>query len=435
MKYNWKQIRQDAILGLSFGQRQGAGADKDLIAQIKHMVMASQQKRLSPIMNQHDLELCFTANLQRKLIGEEVIELFRTFNGDFDIYAFMYLVRYCRHNQYSLPNHLIIELFEYHPDYETWGKWMSLLLEDDQIKIWYIYEESLEEYLKQVEHTGLGFDSDWHIKTIQKSFWKALNDSDKTSAQAILDEAYQHPLAKKDIIKQYVHFLEDQLTNPSYIIEQINACMQYWSEFGDRKLEGSLKQFLLGIHIKTLIEVIGEDKMDQLLAFESFLNVIVENLYRHNDFQHASWLLRRLLQKGIIINSDFAYQHLLFGVSEEDYKSIWVDIVMGRIPEVHARMIYGMFIFSWQELPLSLVKQIVPLLNPSAFPPGLFYILDRLTYIVSSSDLQEAYHYFSNLNNPVIARSELDGRMQMEQYLVKRKGLLEVLNKYGQLPK
>ena len=108
---------------------------------------------------------------------------------------------------------------------------------------------------------------------------------------------------------------------------------------------------------------------------------------------------------------------------------------MGRIPDVHARMIYGMFIFSWQELPLSLVKQIVPLLNPSAFPPGLFYILDRLTYIVSSSDLQEAYHYFSNLNNPVIARAELDVRMQLEQYLVKRKGLLEVLNKYGQLPK
>ena len=60
---------------------------------------------------------------------------------------------------------------------------------------------------------------------------------------------------------------------------------------------------------------------------------------------------------------------------------------------------------------------------------------DNKTKIWTANVCPSIHYYFSNLNNPVIARTELDVRMQLEQYLVKRKGLLEVLNKYGQLPK
>lgn len=436
MAYDWNKLKQDSIIGFSYsGMKEGAPSD--LRSKVKDLVKASILLRSSPdyvkLKQEHELiNNTYTKTLLPDIVGQELQDLME----EEGLYAFKFFVRYCHLNKLGLKTDLVLDLYDFIEHSQGGLKWLGLLLEDFQLEMLYKYTSEDFGFKDSLLDSKEGFEMDLFLKTTQRALWKALNGGESQVYESHCNNLIQN-LSKSE--NKYLNFIAEvwskQAEQPSFLIARVNEYLEMLGR-SEQELEASaLVVFPEVVHLGSLKNTMGASNFSEVAKVPQMLDGMIKNVYKNNDKEHALWIIRFILNERLALEHSGLFANLLFGLGQEDYKAVWSEILINDLFPGNEENLVSIFLEGWQSLPFSMVKRILTKLSPEHIYGSEKQFLNRLCYIVSRSEANEALEFLSNVNSVFLNKLQLIANSSFEQLFAKRNSFLHLLNKYGHLPK
>ena len=436
MAYDWNKLKQDSIIGFSYSSME-KGLPADLRSKVKDLVKASILLRSSPTFVKVDTEaeskpVSYSKSLLPDIIGEEIQDLMQQ-DG---FYAFKFLVRFCHVNKLGLNTDLVLDLYDLIKKSPIGLKWLSLLLEDFQLEMLYEYEESSSVLQDSLLNSQEGFEMDLLLRSTQRVLWKALSSEEKDLYKDLSENWYS---GDSEIANKQLSFIaevwEKQDDQPAYLIAKVNEYLEKSGRLKRHFKTTPLALFPEVVHIESLKNALSEANFEEVAKVPQMFEGLIKNVYKNTDKQHAIWLTKFMLNERLELGDAKLFAKLLFGLSEEDYKSLWAEILMVDLFKGNEENLVFVFLEGWQSLPWDMVKRILTKLSPEHIYGKEHQFLNRLCYIVARSEANEALEFLSNVNSIFLNKLQLVVNRSFEQLFATRNSFLHLLNKYGHLPK
>ena len=431
MESNWEKIKNDSIMGSSFGK----DADKHASSYEKSMeelVKASFRVRTKPSYLNIDEAISASASSQdQRTCPAPLQKYLRKRTGAQASYSFYHTIRYCFKNKYSLDAYLFIDLLDACISSPIDLKWLSVVMSQQQQELLYLEPDWIALYHHNVHDSGFGYEADLLWRTYQRKLWPVLKAGNKEEGKLLLDAFYDAlgQLEEMPLRLEHIHSLWYQLLFEQAAI--VKAFNQIIDKIIEQQAFSEMDIMLLeSVPLQSLIDLISEKIILEFWDEQPIINALIANVSKNNDAEGALWILEQLMLKELFNTlSVDQLKRLIFPLPETVFEQFFITIMMDEYLLNSGRCL-RVYLHSWQYLSYAVNNKILELYIRDCTWEEMERLLQRWVYAIKTEDLEKASVFFDSF----IFRSPLRFADSSEtSYLEERISFNKVAKRYGHI--
>ena len=431
MESNWEKIKNDSIMGSSFGK----DADKHASSYEKSMeelVKASFRVRTKPSYLNIDEAISVSSSSQdQRTCPAPLQKYLRKRTGAQASYSFYHTIRYCFKNKYSLDAYLFIDLLDACFNSPIDLKWLSVVMSQQQQELIYLEPDWMALYHHNVHDSGFGYEADLLWRTYQRKLWPVLKAGNKEEGKSLLNAFYDvlGQLEEMPLRLEHIHSLWHQLLFEQAAI--VKAFNQIIDKIIEQQAFSEMDIMLLeSVPLQSLIDLISEKIILEFWDEQPIINALIANVSKNNDAEGALWILEQLMLKELFNTlSVDQLKRLIFPLPETVFEQFFITIMKDEYLLNSGRCL-RVYLHSWQYLSYAVNNKILELYVRDCTWEEMERLLQRWVYAIKPEDLEKASVFFDSF----IFRSPLRFADSSEtSYLEERISFNKVAKRYGHI--